>query len=159
MTPPLSAATAVTSPFVWPHRLGFYFYSFLVMVATTSRGASLPLTEKEAGVSGGGSLVLYFGFLKEDANLNPPQMHTDQKQTKTVCLSRPSQQIKTNKYKQNDRTETEHNHAPLKFPPKLFRGNYSCLHRSLHASLMHRVTAWMCLHARLSSCILGRRGN
>lgn len=71
----LSAAAVVTSPFVFLHRLGFYFYFFLVMAATASRGASLPLTEKEAGASGGGSLVLCFRSLREDADLNPPDAH------------------------------------------------------------------------------------
>lgn len=89
MTPLLSAAAAVMSPFVLLHRLGVCFYFFLVNgCRQVQRG-----TEKEAGVSGGRPLVLYFGSLKEDANRNPPQMHADKKQTKMASLSRPSHQI------------------------------------------------------------------
>lgn len=57
------------------------------------RSLASPSQGKEAGVSGGGSLVLYFRFLKVDANLNAPQMHSDEQQTKMVCLRRPSHQI------------------------------------------------------------------
>lgn len=71
LIPRLSAAAAVTSPFVLLHRLGFCFYFLLVVPAATSRGASLPLTGKEAGVSGGGSSVLYFRSLKGKRKSKP----------------------------------------------------------------------------------------
>lgn len=69
----------------------FYFYFCLVMDATTSRGTSIPLhTEKEAGLRGGGSLVLCFRSLREEAKVNPPQMQTNRKQPETKCLCRRS---------------------------------------------------------------------
>lgn len=85
-TPLLSVAAVVAFPFVLLHCLSFHFYLFMVMDATMSREASIPLV---ARVGGGSSLVLYFRSLKEEAK-NPPQMQTNKKQTKIVCLSRPS---------------------------------------------------------------------